>query len=41
MRFAVPIALSVFATVLAIVVTSLIARATIQHVPAIPTEEPS
>jgi hypothetical protein len=40
MRFIVPIALAVFATALAIAVTTLVTRATVLHAPA-PTEEPS
>lgn len=40
MRFIVPIALTVVASVLAIVVTTLVTRATL-HAPTVPTEEPS
>ena len=41
MRFIVPIALTVLATLLAIVVTTLVTRATVLNVPAVSTEEPS
>jgi hypothetical protein len=41
MRFIVPIALAVLATVLAIVVTTLVTRSAVLHAPAVPTEEPS
>jgi hypothetical protein len=41
MRFIVPIALAVFATALAVVVTTFVTRATVLHAPAVPTEEPS
>ena len=40
MRFIVPIALAVFATALAVVVTTIVTRAMVLH-PAAPTEEPS
>ena len=41
MRFIVPIALAVFATILAVVVTTLVTRTTLLHGPTVPTEEPS
>jgi hypothetical protein len=41
MRFIVPIALAVFATVLAVAVTALVTRASVLHAPAVPTEEPA
>jgi hypothetical protein len=41
MRFIVPVALAVFATLLAVVVTMLVTRTTILHAPAAPTKEPS
>ena len=41
MRFIVPIALAVFATALAVAMTTLVTRATVLHAPAVPTEEPS
>lgn len=41
MRFIVPIALAVLATVLAVLVTTLVTRTTFLHAPAVPTEEPS
>ena len=40
MRFVVPLALAVLATILAVVVTTLVTRATL-HAPALTTEVPS
>jgi hypothetical protein len=41
MRLVVPIALSVVATIIVVVVTSLIARSVAMHAPEMPVEEPS